>query len=149
MPSAIGPTWAGFMTPIFSLISLACFVALGFAVLSLVSTGPIVMSRFPVLGGMPTWAGLLILVVLFHVITSPIRAARHASRLAWGRHYAWFAMWDGLFATGVVVLGLWLLFRHMPPVEDFGDFMQHVPEAARGAWQELVGWVQNLVERPR
>ena len=78
-----------------------------------------------------------------------IRAARHGSRYAWGRHYGWFAMWDGLFMTGITVLGLWLLFRHMPPVHDFSEFMHNLPDAIEGAGKELMMWVRSVFEKPQ
>ena len=133
------------MMPIFSLAGLVCFVALVVAILSLVSTGAVF--GLPLPQGMPMWAGLLILVVLFQFVAAPIRAARHASHYAWGRHYSWFAIWDGLFVMGIMVLGVWLLFRHMPPVHDLREFIQNLPDALKGAGHDVVMWFRSLAAK--
>jgi hypothetical protein len=135
------------MMPVLSLASFALFIGLVLAILSLVDTGAIYGWPLPV--GMPMWVGILILMVLFQVVSTPIRVARHASRHAWGPHYGWFAMWDGLFMTGVTIIGVWLLFRHMPPVHDFPEFMHHLPEAVRGAGTELMTWIRSVFDKSR
>ena len=94
--------WAGLLPPIFSLINLAFFALLALSILSLVNTGA--LYGWPLPNDVPLWAGILILVLLYQVAISPIRAARHASHYAWGRYYGWFAMWDGLIATGATIL---------------------------------------------
>jgi len=135
------PAAAGFLLPVFSLVNLALFIGLVLTILSLVNTGAIY--GWPLPAGMPMWAGILILVVLFHFVASPIRAARHASRYVWGRYYGFFAVWDGLFVAGVTVLGVWLVSRHMPPVDDLQEFMQHLPDAIRAAGREIVVWIRG------
>jgi hypothetical protein len=136
--------WAGLLLPLFSLVSVVFVVLLVFSVVSLVDTGAIYGWALP--DGLPLWAGVLILVMLFQLVTAPIRAARHASYYAWGRPHGWFAAWDGLFATGFTILVIWLVLRHMPPVENLRDFMQHLPEAFRALGQELRVWLRMLVE---
>jgi len=86
-------------------------------------------------------------VILFQFVTSPIRAARRASRYAWGPHFAWFAVWDGMFVMSVTALGFWLIFRHMPPVEDFPQFVQHLPDAMAGAASEVGTWFRSFFEK--
>jgi phage shock protein C len=139
--------WAGLLMPVFSLITLGCFVLLALSILSLVNTGA--LYGWPLPNNVPLWAGILILVVLYHVATSPIRAARHASYYAWGRDYGFFAIWDGLFATGATILLIWLLLSHMPPVDNLREFVQNLPEAFRALGQDLSMWFRNLVEELR
>jgi phage shock protein PspC (stress-responsive transcriptional regulator) len=139
--------FVGLMMPIFSLISLTLFVVLAITIWSLVTTGAIY--GWPLPAGLPPWAGILIVAVLFQIVTSPIRAARHASYYAWGRDYGWFAAWDGLFATAVGILGIWLLYTHMPPVHDLREFMHNVNDAFRSLGRELGAWLQNLADRLR
>ena len=79
MASSTAPQWAGLMLPIFSLGNLALFIVLIMTILSVVSTGAVF--GLPLPAGMPMWAALLILVVLFQFVAAPIRAARRASHI--------------------------------------------------------------------
>ena len=94
----------------------------------------------------PLWAGILILVVLFQIVTSPLRAARHASYYAWRYPHDWLAVWDGLFGMGVGVLFLWLLFRHLPPIHNFRELMQNLPEAFKALGHDVTQWLQQVAE---
>jgi phage shock protein PspC (stress-responsive transcriptional regulator) len=142
-----GHVWAGLLMPIFSLVNLAFFVLLALSILSLVNTGA--LYGWPLPTDVPLWAGILILLVLYHVAASPIRAARHASYYAWGRPYGWVAMWDGLIATGATILLIWLLMTHMPPVDNLREFVQNLPEAFRAIGRDMTMWFKNLAEELR
>jgi phage shock protein PspC (stress-responsive transcriptional regulator) len=141
------PPWTGLLLPIFSVVNLALVIAMVLTILSLVSTGAVF--GLPLPAGMPMWAGLLILVVLFQFVAAPIRAARHLSHNAWGGYYSWFAVWDGLFVMGVTVVGMWLLFRHMPPVHDLREFTQNLPDAIKDAGQDVVVWFKGLAAKSK
>ncbi len=141
-PGYAVPPWAGYLMPIFSLASLAFFVALILAITSLVNTGA--LWGWPLPTGVPLWAGILILIVFFQLVTAPLRAARHASYYAWGYPSAWFAAWDGLVATGMTMLFIWLLYTHMPPTHDLREFMQNLPVAFRNLMQEFSMWIRDL-----
>ena len=141
-PNYATPVWAGALLPLFSLIGVALFACLVYAVLSLVNTGTI--DGWPLPAGVPVWAGILILVVLFQIATAPLRAARHASYYAWRQPYGWVAAWDGLFGMGIAVLFLWLLFRHMPPIHDFQELMQNLPEAFRALGRDVRLWFHQV-----
>jgi phage shock protein PspC (stress-responsive transcriptional regulator) len=138
--------WAGLLLPIFSLINLAFFALLAVSILSLVSTGA--LYGWPLPNDVPLWAGILILVVLYHVATSPFRGARHAF-FTWGHYYGWFAIWDGLIAMGATILLGWLLLTHMPPVDNLREFVQNLPEAFRSLGRDLSMWFRDLAERAR
>jgi phage shock protein PspC (stress-responsive transcriptional regulator) len=125
--------WAGLMVPIFGIVSAACFVLLAFSILSLVNTGAVFGWALP--QGTPLWAGILILVVLYHLVASPIQAARHASLYAYGRyHYGWFAFWDGLMWLGLIGLLGWLLYQQMDGVHTVREFIENVPAAWKSLW---------------
>jgi phage shock protein PspC (stress-responsive transcriptional regulator) len=127
--------WAGLMVPIFGIVSAAFFVLLALSIMSLVNTGAVFGWALP--QGTPLWAGILILIVLYHVVASPIRAARHASLYAYGRyHYGWFAFWDGLFSLGLIALFGWLLYQQMDGVHTARDFIKNIP----AAWKSLFGY---------
>jgi hypothetical protein len=123
------------MVPIFGIVSAAFFVLLAVSIMSLVNTGAVFGWALP--QGTPLWAGVLILVVLYHIVASPIRAARHASLYAYGRyHYGWFAFWDGLLWLGLIGFFGWLLYQQMDGVHTVRDFIENVP----AAWKSLFGY---------
>ena len=133
------------MLPLFSLINVALVLAMVAVIVSLVSTGAVF--GLPLPAGLPIWAAVVILVVLFQVVASPLRAARHLSHNSWGGHYAWFAALDTLIVMAITVIGIWLLFRHMPPVHDLREFTQNLPDAIKGAGQDVVAWFKGLAAK--
>jgi phage shock protein PspC (stress-responsive transcriptional regulator) len=143
-PSYATPVWAGVLLPVFSIVGVALFGCLAFAVISLVNTGAI--AGWPLPEGIPLWAGILILVVLFQIVTSPLRALRHASYYAWRNPYEWLAVWDGLVGLGIAALFVWLIFRHMPPVHDFRELMQNLPEAFKALGRDVSVWFRQIAE---
>jgi phage shock protein PspC (stress-responsive transcriptional regulator) len=147
-PHPVVPPWPSVvLTPVFSLISFVCFIVVALAVVSILSTGA--LYGWPLPAGMPNWVAVLILIILLQIVTAPMRMARHASRYAWGPHYAWFAMWEGIVSAAIFGTALWLFFRHMPPVQDLHEFIQHVPGALKGAAQEVLTWASNLFQSQR
>src|SRR4029079_4703923 len=67
------------LLPLFGLVHLALFVTLCAMIVSLVNTGGILDWRLP--DTVPLWAGVLILLVGYQIVVSPIRAAhRWAAR---------------------------------------------------------------------
>jgi phage shock protein PspC (stress-responsive transcriptional regulator) len=143
----VPPAWAGYVLPVFSIISVAFFVMLAASIVSLLNTGTIYGWPLPV--GIPLWGGILILVVLFQMATAPIRAARQASYYPWGRPFGWLAVWDSMLGLGFTILAIWLLYTHMPPPADLGDFFRHLPDAIRSIAIELRDWLRMFVEQFR
>jgi phage shock protein PspC (stress-responsive transcriptional regulator) len=134
--------WAGILMPVFSLISLVLFVWLALAIFSLVTTGAMFGVALP--AGIPLWAGILILIVCFQLVTSPLRVARHASYYAWGRHQVWFALWEGVFAMAVTCLVFWLVYHYVWPVEDFRHFIEKLPDAFRTMAEDMRAWIASV-----
>jgi phage shock protein PspC (stress-responsive transcriptional regulator) len=125
-----GQVWAGFMVPFFSLVSAAFFVALTLSVISLIRTGGLL--GWPLPSGIPLWAGILILVVLYQVLVTPIRAGRQASLYAFGPgHFGLATFWDGFVWLGLLTAFGWLLYTRMPEVHTVREFIDHVPEALK------------------
>jgi phage shock protein PspC (stress-responsive transcriptional regulator) len=137
------PVWAGILLPVLSIVGVALFGCLAFAVLSLLNTGAI--AGWPLPEGIPLWAGILILAVLFQIVTSPLRAFRHAS-YAWRHPYEWLAVWDGLVGIGIAALFVWLVLRHMPPVHNFRELMQNLPDAFQALGRDVSAWLHQVAE---
>ena len=87
------------------------------------------------------WAGIVILVVMFQIVTGPLRAARHVSYDVFGGRHSLFAAWDALVGLGFAALLIWLLTRHMPPVHDFAEFMRNLPAAFQALAMDFRVWV--------
>lgn len=141
-PGYATQVWAGMLMPILGVIGLAMFGLLAFSVYSLVTTSA--LFGWPLPAGIPLWAGILILFAVYHLVTSPIRAARQASRYAWGRHYGWWALWDGAFAIGATCFVIWLVYQYMPPVENLRDFMDKLPDAIRSMSADFRTWLNAV-----
>ena len=126
-----------FLMPIFSVIGALAFAGLAYGIFTLVTTGFVYGWALP--DGMPLWVGVLLLVGLYHVVTAPTRVARHSIHRM-GPAGGWFAACDGLIGLAVGGLLVWGLFRHMPPVADFREFMTYLPDAAGALWRDVSGW---------
>ena len=87
---------------------------------------------WPLPSGIPLWAGILILVVLYQVLVTPIRAGRQASLYAFGPgHFGLATFWDGFVWLGLLTAFGWLLYTRMPEVHTVREFIDHVPEALK------------------
>jgi phage shock protein PspC (stress-responsive transcriptional regulator) len=108
---------AGFMVPVFTALGALLFVALVLAVLSLVMTGGILDWTLP--ADVPVWAAVLVLVLAYHAVLIPLRAASRASYEATaGPRHGWVAAADGLLWIGFAALLFWIAFEASPDVRD-------------------------------
>jgi hypothetical protein len=118
------PPWVAALLPLFALVHLGLFVTMAAMMISLVNTGAIMRWRLP--DDMPTWAGVLILLVTYQIVVSPIRAAHHWS---WGPHPAGQPGVSAFWNAVVWLLGLafvvWIASDHLPEIR---EFLQRLPE---------------------
>jgi phage shock protein PspC (stress-responsive transcriptional regulator) len=129
--------WAGITVPVFGIISAGLFLLLAYSIVSLVNTERIFGWSLP--PGIPIWGGILMLVVLYAFLASPLHAVRHASYYAYGgANYPWFALWGSMLWLGFTMLFIWLAYTHLP---DFKEFMRNLP----GVWESF----RDAVMRPR
>lgn len=140
-PGYATQVWAGLLTPLFSLMAFAMFALFAFTLYSLITTSAVF--GWPLPADIPLWAGVLILFAVYHLVTSPVRAARDAMSHASGR-YVWFAVWDGMFAMGMTCLVFWLVYHYMPPVENLRDFLDKLPDAVRAMGQDVRTWLDGV-----
>jgi phage shock protein PspC (stress-responsive transcriptional regulator) len=104
----------GVTTPIFAVIHAAVFVAWAYAMLSVLTTGTIFGWRIPI-AGMPVWGSLVILVVLYAMLTGPMRAIRHIGyEHRFAHQYSPFGALHGLLWLGFTLLFAWLAYQHIP-----------------------------------
>jgi hypothetical protein len=119
-PSYATRVIAGFMIPIFAVLSAALFVIWLIVLISLASTGSVFGWHPP--HGIPLWATILIVVLVYTAVSGPLRAARRASlHAASGHPYGWYGFGDGVVRLGFIVLFLWLAYHFIPGVQALVD----------------------------
>lgn len=121
------PPWVAAFLPLFALVHLALFVTMAAMMISLVNTGEILGWQLP--DEVPTWAGVLILLVSYQIVVSPIRAAHQWS---WRPHPAGqpgvYAFWNAVVWLLGLAFVLWIASDHLPEIR---EFLQRLPELLR------------------
>jgi len=138
------PPPAGFPValPILSLLKALLLFLLWFAVISLITTGSILGMHHP--GGLPVWAGVILLFLAYNVVVSPIKAMRRACYYrSFGWPYYWHPLaelWHGLITLCCLVLFVFLADRFIPGFHQallaVPDLLQHAAEAVRHWWTQ-------------
>ncbi len=128
-----GQVWARATAPVFALLQAAAFILLVLAIVSFVNTSTVF--GWPVPKTVPLWAGILILVLLFQMVTAPLQALRYAL------HYGFQAPQrppqdaiSGLVSLFVAAFGFWLLYQYVPEVR---EFVHALPSIGRDVWESL------------
>lgn len=116
---SLGYVLAWITLPVFAVVNAALFVAWILVIMSAVMTGTIF--GWPLPSDLPVWGSLLILCVIYLVLSSPLRAARHGAHLAWGPHYQTWATLSSLVWVGYTALFFWLAYHHIPQVHALLD----------------------------
>jgi len=133
---------AGLARPFLLLIRVALLLAGLGAAVSLLSTGAVFGVALPV--GMPVWAGLIALFVVYHLVAWPFKVLRRAA--CYRGMYA--PGWGGpLVGAGDVLV--WIVFlvavvcladRHMPQVH---EAMKNLPPVMHEAVDSVQRWWTN------
>jgi len=115
------------------LVTLLCLLS----VVSLLATGAVFGILLPV--GLPVWAGLLLIVVAFQIVAWPLRAMRNALHCAggYGPMYAgWVHLWNAIASLGLVILIIWLAYRHSVQVHEALRNLPHEVHRAVDAFRD-------------
>jgi phage shock protein PspC (stress-responsive transcriptional regulator) len=138
------PPPAGFPValPILSMLKALLFFLFVFAMLSLIVTGSLFGTHLP--GGLPVWAGVILLFLAYKVVVSPIKAMRRACYYrGFGWPYCWHPvaeLWHGLVTLCLFVLFVFLADRLIPGFHQallaVPDMLQHAVEAVRHWWTQ-------------
>jgi phage shock protein PspC (stress-responsive transcriptional regulator) len=125
---------AGLLVPFLAAINALIFCLWIVAIVSLATTGTIFGWAVP--GSMPLWASILILIILYSAVSSPLR---HASRAIYyttgGYNYHWFAAWYEVLSTGMLILVCWYAYTHVPQVH---EFFQHFVQNITTMWNNII-----------
>jgi phage shock protein PspC (stress-responsive transcriptional regulator) len=114
---------AGLLMPIGALLGMVLFLGLILAIISLARTHALLGWQLP--ATVPLWAAILVLVIVYGALVSPLHALQRAS--AFGRLAGTLG---GLLWAGLLVVCLWAAWRHWPELQQFLQQLGHPHNAA-------------------
>jgi hypothetical protein len=125
---------ATLLIPFLAILNALLFCLWIAAIVSLATTGGIF--GWAVVGSLPLWAAILILLFVYRVIARPLRLARRAIYFSTtGYHYLWFAAWYEILSVGVLIAVCWFAYTHVPAVH---DFFQHLAQNWSTMWNNVI-----------
>jgi phage shock protein PspC (stress-responsive transcriptional regulator) len=131
----------GFTLPFLSLLNGAATVLLVCILISLFSTGEIFGRSVP--GDLPVWAAAVMVVLVFGVLTSPLKMARHAIYRNMGQpHWTWSIIYllDAAIWLAVVAAIVCLTIHFFPQVcsafQSLPNLVQHAADDIKNWWNQ-------------
>jgi phage shock protein PspC (stress-responsive transcriptional regulator) len=115
----------GIFLPIAAIIGAVLFVAWILALISLVTQQTVFGLALP--HGMPLWVGILLLVLIYFAISTPLKMVRHGGHQAAGYHPGWGAL-HGLIWIGFTAVFFWLAYTFFPGVRELVDQLMWAAE---------------------
>lgn len=116
------PRIAVALLPVFALANLALFLAMAAVLVMLVNTGEVFGRALP--EDVPLWAAVLVLLVGYQVLSSPLRAGARWSQAQPG----WYAFWNTVIALVGMAFVFWIASNNMPELR---EFLERMPEILR------------------
>ena len=114
-PPPLGAFLAGLGWAVLGILVALLTLGWLFVVLSLLATGSVLGWS---LGHLPLWAAIVLLIVLYQIVVSPLRAARYAhSPDFYAYRYRSHALADALVGLLILALLVWLLDHHLAAVQ--------------------------------
>lgn len=123
--SATARAITGIFLPIAAIIGAVLFVGWILALISLVTQQTVFGWALP--HGMPLWVGILILVLVYFAISTPLKMVRHGGHQAAGYHPGWGAL-HGLIWIGFTAVFFWLAYTFFPGVRELVDQLMWAAE---------------------
>lgn len=127
-----GQVWARAAAPLFGIAHAFLFVLLAVAIASFVDRQEVFGWVVP--SSVPLWAGVLILVVIFQVLSAPLHALRHALAYRYGEPHGIQEAFSGLITLAAMLFAFWILYQYVPQVR---EFVHALPTIGRDVWQSL------------
>jgi phage shock protein PspC (stress-responsive transcriptional regulator) len=114
---------AGIALPILAILNAALFCVWLAVLFSILTTGTVFGVMMP--EEMPSWVGILAMVMVYSMIAWPLHALRRASyHTLGGAHYGPVGAWDSLMGLGFTILFCYLAYHYIPEVR---EFVQNLP----------------------
>jgi len=129
------------MLPIFSLLHGGVKIFWLCALVSFLATGALFGAALP--ENVPVWVAVLVLVIIYGMLTLPLKAARRVCSGGLGQaRPLWSVVFlmDAVVWLGVVAVLLWLAFHYFPEVR---QAIQAVPTVAHQAADDIQTWWQR------
>ncbi len=127
---------AGVLAPLAALGNAALLILLLIAVVQLITHGAVF--GWPRPAGLPLWAGLLVLVILYSVVSMPLRALRHAVYYSRGAATnVWLALWGSVLWIVFIVLCAWLASHYWPQLQHWLQQLTNLLGGARPVGQSI------------
>jgi phage shock protein PspC (stress-responsive transcriptional regulator) len=131
VPQMYGPPPpAAMLLPVFSFAHIALFMIAAAMMVSLVNTGAILSWRLP--EDIPVWAGALMLLAGYQIVTAPIRVAEYWSWPAGRFEPGWHKFWNAVIWLLGLALMVWVASDHLPELR---EFIGRVPQLFREAFE--------------
>jgi phage shock protein PspC (stress-responsive transcriptional regulator) len=108
---------SGVLTPLVELIGALLFVAFLLALVSLATRHRLFGWSLP--GDVPGWAAILVLIILYRALVSPLRQARYTAYYGTWFGAGWLALWGVLVWLAILSYFGWLAWQHWADVQNF------------------------------
>ena len=122
---------SGVMTPLVELIGALLFVAFLFTLISLVTKHRFFGWSLP--GDVPPWVAILVVIVLYRALVSPLRRARYTAYYGTSFGAGWLALLGVLVWLAIVAYFGWLAWHHWADVQYFFEQLTATLRT-QGAW---------------
>ena len=136
---ASAPTGVGFALPLISVLHGALAIAWIATLNSLLATGALFGVLLP--AGMPVWAAVLLLLVVYGFLVWPLKAARRAFYYGafGGPRWAWplVCAADLLVSLAVAAIAVWLALRYWPQAR---EAIHNLPPVVHEAVDNIKAW---------
>jgi hypothetical protein len=117
-PGYVAQLLAGVFAPLAALANAALLIVLLIAVVQMLGHG--VVFGWPRPAGLPAWAAVLILLIIYGVVSMPLRAVRHAAYYARGGGAdVALALWGSVLWIACIGLFIWLASHFWPQLQHF------------------------------
>jgi phage shock protein PspC (stress-responsive transcriptional regulator) len=132
-PGAAARIAGGILLPLLTLLSAAWFAVMGVVALLVWQgfhhAGFVWPASDWVIGGLPLWIPLLVVLIVYALFALPIAAGRRAALyyVNGGRLHGWANAWSGLLWLAVVALLLVAAWTVLPPVQELTRELLGVP----------------------
>jgi phage shock protein PspC (stress-responsive transcriptional regulator) len=128
----------GLIRSILGVAIFALFILMVAGIFMLVKTGSIGGWALP--AGIPLWAAIVGMVVLFQILASPLHVPRHGGVCTSHgyvlHHHPYTALGEAVWLA-LIVLGVWYGYHHVPAIH---AFIQNLP----GTWRQMRGSLQSF-----
>jgi phage shock protein PspC (stress-responsive transcriptional regulator) len=147
-----GQVFAGVLVTILAIVNTVLDCAAFAAVILLASSGSLLGWHLP--ADIPLWAAILIIILVFSAVTSPLRHARKAIfRFNSGPDMHWIFATYQLLTLGVWVMVCWFAYTHVPEVREFFRnfiwnwqmMMNNIVESFRHSFTHAPGSTQSIL----